>query len=179
VLLVVAGCGGSSPEPEPVAAPAATPPAAEPVALAPCDLPRVHRTPYPGGDERMSSIPWIRGAGHGLVGLLWYWPEQWDDVGRAQVFTGGTSPAGVNAKVLWAFLDPSARDRAGGRLVIDARRLDGPGRWRESFSAISYEGQEGAPSYASHVVLDRPGCWRLTLTTGELRAHVDIRAVDP
>jgi hypothetical protein len=176
VLLVLAGCGDSPAEQRPPAAPAATVPPAEPVALAPCRPPRVHRTAYPGGDERMSSIPWIRGT-DGLVGLLWYWPEGWDDVDRAQVFAGGVSPAGYNAKVLWAFLDRSARDRAGGDLVIEARRLDGPGRRRDTFAAISYAGQEGAPSYASILDLDRPGCWRLTLTTGELRAHVDIRAV--
>ena len=71
--------------------------------------------------------------------------------------------------------------RAGrGRALPAAARaphLDGPGTFRETFSAISYAGQEGAPSYASILDLDRPGCWRLTLTTGELRAHVDIRAV--
>jgi hypothetical protein len=141
----------------------------------------VHSTPYPGGDERLSSIPWIRGEPreHGLVGLLWYWPEDWGDVDRAQVFTGGVAPAGYSAKVLWAFLDPSAGNRADGELVIEARRLDGPGRRRETFSAISYAGQEGAPSYASILTLDRPGCWRLTLTTGELRSTVDVRAVDP
>jgi hypothetical protein len=165
-MLALAGCGGSSAEPKPP----------EPAAVASCDPPRVNRTPYPGGDERMSTIPWIRGE-HGLVGLLWYWPEEWDDVDRAEVFTGGVAPAGYSAKVLWAFLDPSARDRAGAELVIEARRLDGPGRWRETFGAISYEGQEGAPSYASILDLGRPGCWRLTLTTGDLRAHVDIRAV--
>lgn len=179
LVLGVVGCGGSSAEPKPAAAPVATTPPAEPVELAPCAPPRVNRTPYPGGDERMHGIPWIRGRprSHGLVGLLWYWPDEWDNVGRAQVFTGGVAPAGYSAKVLWAFLDPSARDRAGGELVIEARRLDGPGRRRDTFAAISYEGQEGAPSYASIIELDRPGCWRLFLTTGDLRAHVDVRAV--
>jgi hypothetical protein len=97
-------------------------------------------------------------------------------VPRAQVFTGGVAPAGYS-KVLWAFLDPSARGQAGEQLVVEARQRDGPGRRRDTFSAISHEGQEGAPSYVSSVELDRPGCCRLFLTTGDLRAHVDIEAV--
>ena len=177
VLLVAAGCGGSTAAPKRAAEPVATP--VEPVATAPCRPPRVHYTPYPGGDERMSGIPWIEGRprDHGLVGLLWYWPEEWQGVRRARVFTGGIAPAGYSAKVLWAFLSPSARDMADGELVIEAENLTGPGRWRDTFSAISYAGQEGAPSYASIVDLPRPGCWRLRLTTGELRAFVDVQAV--
>ena len=72
VLLVVAGCGGSAAPAKRAAEPVATP--SEPVATAPCRPPRVHYTPYPGGDERMSEIPWIRGEPRelGAVGLLWY-----------------------------------------------------------------------------------------------------------
>jgi hypothetical protein len=176
-LLVLVGCGGSSPPAERAAAPTATP--AEPVAEAPCRPPRVRLTPYPGGDEHMFSIPWLRGEPRelGLVGLLWYWPEEWQDVERARVFTGGVAPAGYSAKVLWAFLDKDVFDRAGGELVIEGENLDGPGRFRETFSAIGYEGQDGAPSYASILDLSEPGCWRLWLTTGDLRAFVDIRAM--
>ena len=73
-----------------------------------------------------------------------YWPKEWQGVRHAQVFTGGTSPDGVNAKVLWAFFDRDAFDRAGGELVIEGENLSGDGQFRETFSAISYEGQEGA-----------------------------------
>jgi hypothetical protein len=176
VLLVAAGCGGSTAAPKRAAAPVATPVA--PVVDAPCRPPRVNYMPYPGGDESMSGIPWIEGEPreHGLVGLLWYWSEEWLGVRRAQVFTGGVAPAGYSAKVLWAFLSPSVRDMADGELLIEGRSLDGPGRFRETFSAISYAGQGGAPSYASGLDLPTPGCWRLWLTTGKLRAVVDIRA---
>ena len=34
-------------------------------------------------------------------------------------------------------------------LVIEGRNLDGPRRFSETFSVVSYEGREGAPSYAS------------------------------
>jgi hypothetical protein len=60
--------------------------------------------------------------------------------------------------------------------VVEGRNLTGKGTFRDTFAAISYEGQEGAPSYASIIDLPTPGCWRLTLTTGDLRAHVDVSA---
>ena len=167
-VLVAAGCGGSE-------APSqrAGTPASRPVA---CQHPRVNHTPYPGGAESLAGIPWIRGDSHGLVGLLWYWPARWGDSRTARVFTGGIGPDGQNAKIMWVFLDPSARDRAGGELRIEGRNLDGDGTFSESFSAIGYEGQQGAPSYASIIDLPEPGCWRLTLTTGDLRATVDLPA---
>ena len=175
-VLLAAGCGGSDAQPQRSGTPAAKP--AEAVATSACNTPRVRYTPYPGGDESMKSLPWIQAREHELVGLLWYWPENWHDIDRARVFTGGVAPAGYNAKVLWAFLAPSARDRGGQELVIEGRNLDGPGRWRDTFSAIGYSGQGGAPSYASILDLPTPGCWRLRLSTGELRATVDVLAVD-
>ena len=95
---------------------------------------------------------------------------------RARVFTGDVGPSGQSAKILWAFLEPDVYDRAGGELIIEGENLDGPGTFRETFSAISYEGQEGAPSWASSLDLPTPGCWRLWLSSGKLRAFVDIRA---
>ena len=62
---------------------------------------------------------------------------------------------------------------------MEGHNLDGPGTFHETFAAISYEGQKGAPSFASIVELPTPGCWRLTLwTTGDLRGTVDVLAVD-
>ena len=76
------------------------------------------------------------------------------------------------------FLAPDLRGAGDSRLKIEGRNLDGPGTFEQSFAAIHYEGQDGAPSYASTLDLEQPGCWRLTLTTGDLRATVDILAVD-
>jgi hypothetical protein len=178
-LLALAGCGGSDAPADRAAAPAATMPPIEPRATIACHPPRVRHTPYPGGDQRLSGIPWVRGEprSSGLVGLLWYWREEWGASTDARVFTGGVAPDGMSAKVLWAFLDPSARDRGGPALVVEARNLDAPGEWRETFAAISYDGQEGAPSYASIIDLPSPGCWRLSLRTGGLEAQVDLQAV--
>ena len=58
-----------------------------------------------------------------------------------------------------------------------ARTSTAKGTFRETFSAISYAGHEGAPSWASSLDLPTPGCWRLRLSSGKLRAFVDIRAV--
>jgi hypothetical protein len=148
---------------------------------APCHPPRVQYSDYPGSGEGLSGLPWVRGepADVGLVGLLWYWPERWSrrHLREARIFTGGVAPAGYNVKILWAFLAPSAKDRGGSQLVVEGDRLDGRGAIRQEFAAIGYAGQRGAPSYASIIDVPRPGCWRLTLKTGDLRASVDFRAV--
>jgi GNAT superfamily N-acetyltransferase len=174
-----AACGGSD------AAPAAeSPPPSSAAAKAPvaCEPARVHYTPYPGGDERRLQIPWIAGkpAALGLVGLLWYWPDEWrrQRVEQARIYTGGVAPQGWNVKILWAFVAPSAKGQGGGEVLVEGHRLDGPGRFEARFSAIGYAGQQGAPSYASIIDVPRPGCWRLTLSTGELKADVDVRAED-
>lgn len=146
-----------------------------------CHLPRVEYKPYPGHGEGLDQIPWVRGGpeSSGLVALLWYWPEEWSNrhLREARIFTGGVAPAGYNVKILWTFLSPSAKGRGGGDLVVHGRRVNGPGSFRESFAAISHAGKRGAPSYASIIDVPVPGCWRLTLTTGELTTNVDFRAV--
>jgi hypothetical protein len=149
--------------------------------VAACSPARVTYTRYPGGDERLATLPWVRGEPRtvGLVGLLWYWPESWqrNRLSSARIFTGGMAPAGYSTKILWAFLAPSAKGRGGSRLLVRGRRLDGRGSFRQEFAAISYEGQRGAPSYASIINVPNPGCWRLQLSTGGLRASVVFRAV--
>jgi len=150
-------------------------------AVAPCSSARVHYTPYPGGDRRLAMLPWVRGGqrSDGLVGLLWYWPENWrkSRLTSARIYTGGAAPVGYSTKILWAFLAPSAKSRGGGRLVVRGSRLDRPGSFRQESAAISYKGQRGAPSYASIIDVPAPGCWRLHLSTGDLRASVVFRAV--
>jgi hypothetical protein len=152
------------------------------VAAAPsCSPPQVAYTPYPGRGDGLGQIPWIRGEPRdsGLVALLWYWPRNWQrrELREARIFTGGVAPAGYNVKVMWVFLGRAARGRAGSELVVEGRRLDGPGTFRDSFPAIGYAGQGQGPAYASIIDVPNPGCWRLNLTTGALRGHVVFRAV--
>jgi hypothetical protein len=69
----------------------------------------------------------------------------------ARIFTGGLAPAGHSTKILWAFFGRSAKGRGSSQLLVDGRRLDGPGRFSQEFVAISYQEQRGASSYASIV----------------------------
>jgi hypothetical protein len=97
----------------------------------------VQYTDYPGSGEGLSGLPWVRGEppDAGLVGLLWYWPEDWKrrHLREARIFTGGVVPAGYNVKILWAFLSPSAKDRGGSELVVEGDRLDAAGAFRQEF----------------------------------------------
>jgi hypothetical protein len=169
------GCGGAKPASAPTAAARAT---ATPAA-GPCSPATVHRTPYPGHGKGLEGIPWIAGSPRdtGLVGLAWYWPTNWPHVREARIFTGGMAPAGYSTKMMWVFLDPSAKQLADDQLRVAGRRMDGPGRFSDTFAGIGYEGSGGAPSYASIIDIPKPGCWRLTLTTGKVEATVDLRAV--
>ena len=60
---------------------------------------------------------------------------------------------------------------------MTGHRLDGPGRCRERFGAVSYAGQDGAPSYASIIDIPEPGLWRLELSAGTLRGSAEVRAI--
>jgi hypothetical protein len=152
-------------------------------ASAACPAALVRYAPYPGRAPGLGRLPWVAGTPStlGLVGLLWYWPEDWKTrrVEPARIFTGGEVRAGgPSTKILWAFLSPSAKRRyAGGDLVVQGRRLDGPGRTWQRFASIGYAGQKGAPSFASIVTLPVSGCWRLRLSAGGLHAAVVVRAV--
>ena len=175
VLVAVAGCGDEAPPPpEPAAATSG--------AAHGCVISRVRYDSYPGRAPGLGSLPWVRGepASSGLVALLWYWPQEWSErrVRRLRIFTGGRAPGGYNVKVMWVFVGDAARSRGGDTLVVRGRRVGSRGRFRQSFGAIGYEGQDGAPSFASIIDVPRPGCWRLSLRTGELRGRVTVRAVD-
>jgi hypothetical protein len=149
-----------------------------------CDTARVHYTPYRGRAPGLTGIPWVQGTSGGLelVGVLWYWPTRWhaQRVQRALIYTGGETPggSGPTMKILWAFLSAKAKrlvdDSA---LIVKGERLDGTGRTWQQFTQISYEGQNGAPSYASIISLPTAGCWRLHLAAGRLRASVVFRAI--
>jgi hypothetical protein len=167
---VLAGCAASA-EPRHAAVPSA-PPAA-------CSPATVHHSAPAGLGGGLKRIPWIAGTPPDtrLVGVLAYWPRRWRHVREARVYAGGMAPQGYSMKTMWAFLGPSAKRLAGEQLVVRARRMDGPGTWHDAFAAIGYEGQHGVPSYASIIALPRTGCWRLSLTTGSLRASMDVRSV--
>lgn len=149
----------------------------------PCRPATVQYTPYLGTGSGLSSLPWVAGkpGPPGLVGLLWYWPEKWRtrQVRAALIFAGGhvDGPRSASTKILWVFTAPEAKGLGGIRLTVRGRRLDRPGAFRQSFVAISYKGQNEAPSYASIVTVPKPGCWRLDVSTRSLRSSVVFRAI--
>jgi hypothetical protein len=165
-VALVAGCGGGDRNPTAARG-------------EPCSPATVHYESYPGHGKGLDGLPWIAAepSGPGLVGLLSYWPPGWKDVRAARIWTGGVAPQGYNLKMLWVFTAPSARSAADTELRVVGRRMDGPGSFHDTFAGIGYEGSDGAPSYASIIDVPRPGCWRLTLTTGSVKASVDVRAV--
>jgi hypothetical protein len=176
-LAVAAGCGDEKPKPAAASvATATTTPVTTSTPPSRCRPARVRRAPYPGHGKGLETLPWISGRPRstGLVGLVWF---RWSHVRRARIWAGGRAPEGYNTKMLWVFLGDDAVGGACDELRVSGRRLDGPGRFADSFPGIGYEGSDGAPSYASIIDIPRPGCWRLTLTSGTLRATVDMRAI--
>ena len=157
-----------------------------PSALPPaCPTSTVHYTHYPGGGVGLGQLPWVNATpvSQGLVGLLWYWRDDWRaaHLTTAQMYAGGQAPnGGVNMKILWAFLALKAKRATDAQmLTVKARRLDGPGKTWQRFSAISYTGQNRAPSYASVINLPSPGCWRVEATAGSLHGVTTFRALSP
>jgi hypothetical protein len=86
-------------------------------------------------------MPWIRASptSQNLVGLLWYWPADWnaEKVNRAQMYPGGHTPDGEkNMKILWTFLAPKAKRVLNAQtLIVKGRRLDGVGETWQRFTA--------------------------------------------
>ncbi len=118
-------------------------------------------------------------SGLGLVGLLWYWPSQWRDQGidRALIYPGGHAPGGTpNTKVLWAFLSSKAKPLVRGTLIVQGQRLYGPGKTWQQLAPIGYDGQKGAPSFASIIVLPSEGCWKIKLSAGAAHASLVFQA---
>jgi hypothetical protein len=150
-------------------------------AAASCPVSQVRYDAYGGGDHSMDRTPWLAGrpAGSGLAAMLWYWPSEWTRARRrgAAIYTGGEMPQGWSTKVLWTWLGPAQRGRGGRRLTVRGTRLDAHGSFTQRFGAISYGGQDRAPSFASIIDVPSTGCWRLDASTAELRASVVVRAL--
>jgi hypothetical protein len=97
------------------------------------------------------------------------------------MYAGGQAPnGGLNMKILWAFLAPKAKRATDAQmLTVKAHRLDGAGKTWQRFNAISYTGQNRAPSYASVINLPVPGCWQIEATAGSLHGTTTFRALSP
>ena len=132
----------------------------------------VHQEPNPRLGT-LSGGRWVAGSPRtsGLIGYL-FGGEVVD--GRFAVYTGGLNPGThTTEKILWLL---PKRKRVGPRLVISGRR-DGSTTvtYRRRFAEA---GSEQTPGYGYPSILDLPvpGCWKLTLRTGKVRATVRVLA---
>jgi hypothetical protein len=108
-------------------------------------------------DHGAPAIPWVH-AGP-VNGYLFYygaqgpWKTQRD---RVLITTRGGPPARYATKILWHVIGGS------GSISVTGRRLDGPGRFHQGFSATPTGGGSYFPSI---VTVPKPGCWRITVSS--------------
>jgi len=129
---------------------------------APCAATTVHY-----GATKVGT-PWIAG-GTTFTGHVFYYSGIEGD-GRVNRSDGLVAYAGVPGKVLWIARRPA---RAGARLVVSARRLDGDGAFTQRLPA------RGVGQFPSELALPAAGCWRLALRSGKLSTSVVVQAVAP
>jgi hypothetical protein len=108
-------------------------------------------------DAGAPHVPWIH-AGP-VVGYLFYYGASgpWKTTAdRALITTGGGPAGGYATKILW-------RVRGGrGAVSVIGRRLDGPGAFRQRFSATA---SGGGTFFPSVIKVPDPGCWRVTVAS--------------
>jgi hypothetical protein len=84
------------------------------------------------------------------------------------MYTGGETPEGGATSIIWV------PERNTGRYIyFRGRRLDGLGTFRQRSSFGS------AGTYPSVLRIPSAGCWKVTLHSRNLLAHVTFRVVDP
>jgi hypothetical protein len=118
--------------------------------------------PTPGNAPRQ--LPWIRSGP--VIGYLFYYTRQLaaEYPDQVAIYAGG-SGHGVNTKILWY---APARS---GKLTLVGRRLDGDGRFVQTFTGI------GGNYFPSIVVVPSTGCWRVTVTDGHLHRRFAFQSI--
>ncbi|HEV7641634.1 MAG TPA: hypothetical protein VGO39_12275 [Gaiellaceae bacterium] len=83
----------------------------------------------------------------------------------ARIFTT-RKPRNINPKILWI-----TRSRGYGSILkIEGQRLDGPRLFAST--------ERGFGDYPSYVEVPKPGCWRVTVTSGRVSGRVVFSAID-
>lgn len=141
----------------------------------PCPAARVHDEPIPM-IKGLTGSRWVLGTPARMRLMGWLFGGEVVD-GRFAVFAGGTNPTNqVDEKILW--IVPLSK-RVGPRLAISGR-LNGSSRitYRRRYAEASSE-QTPAHLFPSVLDLPRAGCWKLTLTSGPIKANVTVLAQQP
>jgi hypothetical protein len=133
------------------------------IALAGCPATTVHYGPTPVG------TPWVTaGAVTGHVfayGGRTLMDARVNGSDGLVLYTRGRTPDGAT-KILWV-----VRRRYGATLTLRATRLDGAGTFTQRY-------KHRGGQFPSIVDIPEPGCWRLSLRTGKVRATFALQAVD-
>jgi hypothetical protein len=139
-----------------------------------CSATPVHWQPRRNIGTRAGLVmPWIAAspAKARVIGyLVYYAPMSSVEILHLPgvvIFTHGRTPEGGATSIIWV------PERNAGRFIFfRGRRLDGPGTFRQRSSFGS------AGTYPSVLRIPAPGCWRVTLRSQNLLAHVTFRAYD-
>jgi len=119
-------------------------------------------------DPGAPHIPWLS-AGP-VSGYLFYYGADgpWREKPERVIITTGGGPAGGFAtKILWHVRGGAAT------LRLTGRRLDGSGRFTQTFPAI------GGGFFPSTVVVPAPGCWGVTVRSGHRVRRFAFLALAP
>ncbi|MGH2458256.1 MAG: hypothetical protein ACRDIY_05250 [Chloroflexota bacterium] len=133
---------------------------------------------WPGSIVGLATVPWIQldPPTAGVTAHLFF--------GDRPMHAGGKFPDGATIKVLWIVDNPYAANG----LVIEGRRLDGDGTFRQDLSSpgSSSSGEsdslrsatQGFPDeFPSIPNVPAPGCWRITIRSGAVHATATLLVV--
>lgn len=118
-----------------------------------------------------AGVPWVR-AGT-VYGYLFYYAADgpWKaQPSRVLITTRSGVPGGYATKILWHVPEGSSV------VTVSGKKLDGPGGFRQKFSATSTGGGGWFPSI---VAVPSSGCWRLTVTSGHTTGRFAFLAMPP
>jgi len=139
-------------------------------AVASCPAPAVQEPPNPV--MRSLRMPWFTAEPRQLYGLMWSGRAV---DGRWSLYAHGFNPVTeISEKTMWV-VDPRARLLAGPRLRLTWRR-DGRVRRVQRFG-WSPDRPDGRPRrifYPSIPNAPSPGCWKLRVKTGRIRATLRV-----
>jgi hypothetical protein len=122
-------------------------------------------------DHGAPAIPWIHAGA--VNGYLFYYRAEgpWKRLtNRVVIATGGGPRTGYATKILWHVTGGASG------VSITGRRLNGPGRFHQSFSATPTGGGSYFPSI---VTVPTPGCWRIAVSSNGYTGRFAFVAVEP